>query len=243
MPSIGADTTDLVLMNAKGEWVNVVEGNYHLILEIPCYDVNIDTTNVPQDHELALGTYATEYKMRDICGNEDRGNVHIKVVEERVNYGYPNRDRNEKVDKDEHHFLTGVYFSGFSALSDNDLGYRMWDRRFPSLTAGETYNLQLTSDNDTDTRQTMYFSVWIDYNKDGDFNDPNETVFEGFSFAGRIKPTPVTIPDNVRTQGLGSTIMRVAARKYTDPHAFLDYEFGEVEDFRIRILELSLIHI
>ncbi len=75
------------------------------------------------------------------------------------------------------------------------------------------------------------FAVWIDYNRDFDFNDPGEQVVT----ASRIKSTitrSFTVPASA-LQGL--TRMRVSMKRNSLPTACEIIATGEVEDYSIQI--------
>lgn len=85
----------------------------------------------------------------------------------------------------------------------------------------------------------MYFSVWIDYNQDGDFTDNGEQVFSRIVAAGTPPTIPgpatgnITIPATART---GTTRMRVSMQRNAFAGPCESFEFGEVEDYTINIL-------
>ena len=77
------------------------------------------------------------------------------------------------------------------------------------------------------------WDIWIDLNKDGDFNDSGENVFTGsYTTSGTINNW-FFLPSSA---SLGTTTMRVSMSYYTnaDPCASLTY--GEVEDYTIEII-------
>ncbi len=78
-----------------------------------------------------------------------------------------------------------------------------------------------------------YFSVWIDFNQDGDFTDEHEKVLQTNNPTMNIN-SAIYIPSSA---SIGSTRMRVAARTgiVSDPCETSD-EGGEVEDYCVDIL-------
>ncbi len=72
-----------------------------------------------------------------------------------------------------------------------------------------------------------YWKVWIDFNKDGDFNDPGEEVY---SVSGRvIMSGGFTVPANAT----GVTRMRVAMKWAGAPTPCETFSYGEVEDYTV----------
>ncbi|MEM9919867.1 MAG: acetylxylan esterase [Bacteroidota bacterium] len=76
-----------------------------------------------------------------------------------------------------------------------------------------------------------YWRVWIDLNQDGDFFDVGEEVFEGFGIG--VVDGFLRIPEGVN---LGETRMRVAMKNGSFPSPCETFEFGEVEDYSVVIL-------
>ena len=83
------------------------------------------------------------------------------------------------------------------------------------------------------TKYNEGYSVWIDYNKDGDFNDAGEQVWT----QAPTQTTPVignfTIPG---TATLGPTRIRVSMKYNMLPTSCESYEYGEVEDYTVNII-------
>lgn len=80
------------------------------------------------------------------------------------------------------------------------------------------------------------YSVWIDYNQNGSFEDSGEQVWS----VAASKNTPVSgdfiVPDNAKT---GNTRMRVAMRYGTIPSPCGSFDYGEVEDYTVSIATSS----
>lgn len=77
--------------------------------------------------------------------------------------------------------------------------------------------------------------IWIDVNRDGDFNDNNELVYEGeLNFSSNLQDSlslPFIWP--------GRTKMRVAMRWNSLPNLCENFQNGEVEDYCVNILPPS----
>jgi PKD repeat protein len=97
-----------------------------------------------------------------------------------------------------------------------------------NMTAGSTVNVTLTPVY-TGTIYTEYWTIWIDYNYDGDFEDAGESVFSGSG------TTPIsgsfTVPGGLDVV----TRMRVSMKygSYSTPCEAFTY--GEVEDYTANI--------
>lgn len=110
---------------------------------------------------------------------------------------------------------------------------------FEPIQAGSTGNSLSITKTWTGTQFNEAVSVWIDFNRDGDFNDTNEKVFE----SGASQTTPVSGTFSVPVAAsVGNTRMRVmltyfntAGTIQNDPCA--TFQYGEVEDYDLYIYE------
>ncbi|SDX64155.1 Por secretion system C-terminal sorting domain-containing protein [Lutibacter oricola] len=86
----------------------------------------------------------------------------------------------------------------------------------------------------TGTIYSEGYSVWIDYNKDGDFNDSGEQVWT----QAATRNTPVsgtfTVPSSANA---GATTMRVSMKYNGIPSSCETFTYGEVEDYTVVIME------
>jgi len=100
-----------------------------------------------------------------------------------------------------------------------------------TLTKGTQYTITVTP-TWTGTTYNEGYSVWIDYNRDGDFNDAGEQVWT----RAASKTTPVsgnfTIPAGAVEN---STRMRVSMKYNGIPTPCETFNYGEVEDYTIVI--------
>ena len=75
-----------------------------------------------------------------------------------------------------------------------------------------------------------YWRIWVDLNKDGDFDDAGEMLFEG-SGSGAVTGA-FTVPTDAAA---GSTRMRVSMRYGGNPGTCGSFTYGEVEDYTLQI--------
>jgi hypothetical protein len=84
----------------------------------------------------------------------------------------------------------------------------------------------------TGTLYSEGYSVWIDYNQDGDFSDAGEQVWT----QAATQTTPVsgsfTVPSSATN---GTTRMRVSLKYNAIPTACESFSYGEVEDYTVNI--------
>ncbi len=75
------------------------------------------------------------------------------------------------------------------------------------------------------------WKIWIDLNHDGDFSDADEEVFAPASDNGTVSGS-FTIPNSAKT---GATRLRIAMRYQRAPDVCGTFDYGEVEDYTVRI--------
>ena len=101
-----------------------------------------------------------------------------------------------------------------------------------NLSEGEEYTITITPVW-TGTIFDEGYSVWIDYNKNGDFSDPGEQVFT----QAPTQDTPIsgtfTVPSGI---SVNNTRMRVSLKYNAIPTECESFTWGEVEDYNINIL-------
>lgn len=120
----------------------------------------------------------------------------------------------------------------------NTGGYGDYTAKTTDLTTGSSVNITLTP-GWASTRYNEGFTVWIDYNRDGDFADAGEKVFTTSS-ASTVSPISgsITIPSTAQA---GLTRMRVTMAYNAvpnDPCATIGD--GEVEDYLVNIVPGSV---
>ncbi|MFT4667119.1 MAG: hypothetical protein ACI9XB_004087 [Gammaproteobacteria bacterium] len=133
-------------------------------------------------------------------------------------------------------FIGGVNFGTMDNVSGNNGGYIDFADDF-SLTVrpDSTYSLILTPEWPGFTYNVAW-SVHIDYNADGDFDDANELIFSADA-SQDVQTADITIPIDA---AFGLTKMRVSMREGIISAPCDNWTFGEVEDYCISILPTVL---
>lgn len=110
-------------------------------------------------------------------------------------------------------------------------GYSDYTSISTSLTKGSSSTIIITPIW-TGTLYNEGYSVWIDYNKDGDFEDSGEQVWS----AAASQNTPVsgsfTVPNSATN---GATRMRVSMKYNGIPSPCETFSYGEVEDYTVNL--------
>ncbi|SOS55578.1 M4 family metallopeptidase [Tenacibaculum finnmarkense] len=131
-------------------------------------------------------------------------------------------------------YIQKVVLGTIDNTSTASNGYSDYTSISTSLIKGESNTITITPK----WNGTVYsegYGVWIDYNKDGDFDDAGETVFT----KAKSKTTPIngtfTIPESALN---GATRMRVVLKYNATPTACeTNIQYGEVEDYTVVIGE------
>lgn len=127
-------------------------------------------------------------------------------------------------------YINKVVLGSISNTSGNNNGYKDYTSLKTNLTSGNSYSITLTP-GFTASPYTEYWTVYIDYNKDGYLNGPGEIVASGYGAS--TKTLSFTVPSTGKT---GTTRMRIQmsyGSSYINPCATFPY--GEVEDYSVYI--------
>lgn len=119
------------------------------------------------------------------------------------------------------------------ASGDND-GYADYTAtHVTTLEKGGAYPFTLTPGYSGAAWQE-YFKIWIDYNQDFDFDDAGELVYDPEAIANFAVSGTINIPTDVP---LGATRMRIAMRYVIAPNECGIFNYGEVEDYTVIIVD------
>jgi Metallo-peptidase family M12B Reprolysin-like/MAM domain, meprin/A5/mu/GEVED domain/Bacterial surface protein, Ig-like domain/Secretion system C-terminal sorting domain/Fibronectin type III domain len=117
---------------------------------------------------------------------------------------------------------------------DNSSGGQFYTD-FTSISTTLTKDTQYTITVTPTWTGTVYpegYSVWIDYNRDGDFNDPGEQVWTQAATTSTPVSGSFTVPS---TAVENSTTMRVSMKYNGIPTECETFTYGEVEDYTVII--------
>ena len=110
-------------------------------------------------------------------------------------------------------------------------GYADYTSQSTNLTKGASETITITP-TWTGTQYNEGYGVFIDYNKDGDFEDNGETVWTNAA----SQTTPVSGTFTVPASAVsGSTTIRVVMQYNTVPSACGSFDYGETEDYTVNI--------
>ncbi|MFK7971176.1 MAG: M4 family metallopeptidase [Bacteroidia bacterium] len=110
------------------------------------------------------------------------------------------------------------------------LGYQDYTNNTFSALAGAAASLNLSSGNASNyATYGRFWKVWIDYNNDGDFEDPGEEVYANTASSPSVSNAIINVPVNVS----GSARMRVSMSSNPNFGPCSMHSYGEVEDYTI----------
>ena len=101
-----------------------------------------------------------------------------------------------------------------------------------ALSQGQSYSITVTP-TWTGTAYAEGYSVWIDYNHDGDFADSGEQVWSQAATQNTSVSGNFTIPTGTYA---GNTRMRVSMSYNAVPTECQSFTYGEVEDYTVNLL-------
>ena len=201
--------------------------------------VSAITYNVYKDGIFLINTSSTSYqavglspdtmyvftvKAEDASGNESLASNEVAIVT-LISYC----TSNSNVFNEE--WIGNVQLNTIDNNSDN-LAYSDFTSVSTLLSKGTQYTISITPVWPSTVWNEGY-SVWIDYNKDGDFEDTDEQVWT----QGATKNTPVmgsfTIPASSIS---GETRMRVSMKYNAIPASCENFTYGEVEDYTVNLV-------
>ncbi|PKH51154.1 hypothetical protein CXF68_10870 [Tenacibaculum sp. Bg11-29] len=127
-----------------------------------------------------------------------------------------------------------VSFGDMTNATGHNDGYADFTNKTASVVSGTTNDLVISA-GFSGSSYTEFFSVWIDYNQNGKFEENEEVVSESTT-NGANKTYSVKVPENAL---IGSTRMRVSM-KYENTQTPCElFNDGEVEDYTVNITKTS----
>ncbi|WP_299458482.1 GEVED domain-containing protein [uncultured Microscilla sp.] len=128
-------------------------------------------------------------------------------------------------------YISKVVFGSINKSSDGGNGYSNFTTTSTDVALNSTTTISITP-TWTGTKYNEAYSVWIDFNQDGDFGDAGEQVFT--KAASQVTPVTgnITIPANAKK---GTTRMRVSMKYNAIPTSCETFTYGEVEDYTVNI--------
>ncbi len=186
-------------------------------------DGNTSSLQSPTHTYMVAGTYDVSLTINDSEGGTDRVTNQVTVV------GTSTPEYCDSQGNDNNFEWISQVDVGTFSNSSNASGYSDFTSMVINLSTGQSYSTTLSPGFSGDSYRE-YWNVWIDFNKDGDFDDAGEVVLSGNSSSNLTGS--IAIPVSVDT---GSTTMRVSMQYNSSPSSCASFTYGEVEDYTVNI--------
>ncbi len=129
-------------------------------------------------------------------------------------------------------WIESFELNGIQYASGNDWGYGDYTGIKAEVSKGQKVEFALTPGFEFDNYEENV-TIWIDYNRDGDFDDEMEKVFVSAQSSSENISGDFVIPFDVP---IGETRLRVSMSYEAFPSPCEYFEYGEVEDYTLNIL-------
>ncbi len=199
----------------------------------PTGGLNVSQTGgAPNGSFFAVGNYQIAYAATDNCSNSTSCTFNIQVLGEPTGGEYCESSSGFPW----HDYISNVQINTLNNPSSKTT-YSDFTNMSTNLSTGMTYDLILTASFSW-TTYDEYWSVWIDYNGNGVFEEPSETAFQGILSAppngteSAFINGLITVPANAAS---GQTRMRVSMSRDAYAGPCDEFGFGEVEDYTVNI--------
>lgn len=177
----------------------------------------------------ALTTY--EAQVRSLCsgGSSSTYSTSVNFTTTDVQLVYCSSNGNNVSDE----YIGNVQVGSINNSSGvNSSGYTDFTSVSTDLNLSTSYNISVTP-TWTGTIYSEGYAAWIDYNRDGDFDDAGEQIFSQSPTTATPVSGSFTVPGSA-TQG--PTTMRVSLKYNGIPTSCESFTYGEVEDYSVNIV-------
>lgn len=217
-----AETTATLSWSASTD--NVGVANYEVFSGATSIGtVNGTSTNITG--LTANTTYSFSVRAKDEAGNTSAASNTVTFTTTSpatVDYC------GSKGNNSSYEWIDRVSMGGVDNSTGNDGGYKDYTNLTMNVSPGS--NRLYVSAGFNSSSYTEYWKAWIDYNKNGEFED-SEVVLSGSSSSAGDLYEDFTIPSNVS----GTTRLRVSMKYNSAQTACETFSYGEVEDYTINI--------
>lgn len=176
----------------------------------------------------ASTAYTFNVRAKDAAGNISANSNTVSVTTLANTVTYCTSKGNSTADE----YINRVQLGTINNLSGNNGGYANFTNLSTNLVRGTSNTITITPAW-TGTVYNEAYRVWIDWNRDGDFADSGEQVFN----RNRTTATPISGSFTVPASALlGQTRMRVSMKYNASPTSCETFSYGEVEDYTVNIV-------
>ncbi len=175
----------------------------------------------------AATSYSYYVTAKDAAGNESAASNTVNVTTSATSTSYCASQGNTVTDE----WIQRVVCGSIDNTSNVNGGYGDFTSQSTNMSKGSTYSITVYPA----WSGTVYsegYSVWIDYNQNGDFTDAGEQVFTNVKTTATSVSGSFTVPTSALS---GSTRMRVSMQYNAIPVSCGNFDYGEAEDYTVNI--------
>ncbi|CAM1361731.1 fibronectin type III domain-containing protein [Tenacibaculum xiamenense] len=193
----------------------------------------VTTTTYQVSGLQASTSYTFTVKAKDAAGNISQSSNTLNVTTPGNSVTYCSSRGNSVADE----YIGNVTIGTINNTSTGGNGYSDFTSISTNLGRGASTNISITPVW-VGTIYSEGYGVFIDYNQDGDFADPGETVWTKSRSKNAAINGSFTVPASA---SLGATRMRIVMKYNATPTACeASFAYGEVEDYTVNITNSAL---
>jgi hypothetical protein len=179
------------------------------------------------------GTNVWIVRVKDGFGGSDIARLAIQVIAYPAN-NYGTLQGSSTTDFFNPGYINRIQLADLDKTSGNNDGYADFRNLIATLTPGQSVSYTLTPAGNTGFSTTVRWTVWIDFNRDGDFEDIGEMIVGPTTASGSAVSGSFTVPAGA---SVGLSRMRIAMRRSNTGQTSSTGSFsnGEVEDYSVQI--------
>jgi len=181
---------------------------------------------------FSLGVTTISYSASNGCNQVANCSFTVSITEG----DDPSADCNPKGEAPWQEYIAHVNLVNLDNASgkcDTECGYGDFTNLEANVNTGQSYDITLTPGLSWPGQQAdLYWSVWIDFNDDGDFTDAGEMVLEEYG-SNQVVNGSISISSSIAQDVVAE--MRIAAKKGSYATPCEVFSLGEVEDYSVNI--------
>ena len=192
--------------------------------------ITAQSANTSNSYALTGLTTNTLYnvQVRTICGSENSAYIGTQFTTANQTSNYCASNGNNF----SYFWIDYFRLGTIARTSGADAGYFNGTSYVTNLTRGNLNTITF-SPGYARTIYLVYWRVWIDFNKDGDFLDAGEQIVSQSTSANYNYSVTFTVPT---TAALGNTRVRVSMKYGAYSTSCETFAYGEVEDYTVNIV-------
>lgn len=223
--NVASNSADLTWTEVSGASYDV---RYRIIGTSTWNTENVNTNSLSLSGLSASSQYEAQVRSKCSNGTNSAYSSSTNFTTTEVVLNYCSSNGNSVADE----FISRVQIGSINNSSAaNSSGYADFTSISTDLGQGEATTITITP-TWTGTTYNEGYSVWIDYNQDGDFTDSGEQVWTQSATSNTPVSGSFTVPSGALE---GNTRMRVSMKYNGIPTECESFSYGEVEDYTVNI--------